>query len=70
MWLDEKIGSRINQTRYREIEDAGTDQVGVACPFCMVMLGNAQTEMGGKTEPVDVLELAARALPAHPGPAS
>jgi hypothetical protein len=33
----------------------------------MVMLGNAQTEMSGKTQPFDVLELAAQALPAHPG---
>jgi Fe-S oxidoreductase/nitrate reductase gamma subunit len=66
MWLDEKIGARINQTRYLEIESAGTDAVGVACPFCMVMIGNAQTEMSGKTEPFDVLELAAKALPSHP----
>lgn len=66
MWLDETIGTRINQTRYREIEDTGTDAVGVSCPFCMVMLGNARTEMSGKTEPFDVLELAVKALPAHP----
>lgn len=67
MWLDEKVGTRINQLRYEEIESAGTDLVGVSCPFCMVMLGNAQTEMSGKTQPFDVLELAAQALPAHPG---
>ena len=67
MWLDEKVGTRINQARYAEIEEAGTDLVGVTCPFCMVMLGNAQTEMSGKTQPFDVLELAAQALPAHPG---
>ncbi len=70
MWLDEKIGTRINQARYSEIEEAGTDLVGVSCPFCMVMLGNAQTEMSGRTQPFDVLELAAQALPAHPGPAT
>jgi len=70
MWLDEKIGTRINQARYAEIEEAGTDLVGVSCPFCMVMLGNAQTELSGKTQPFDVLELAAQALPAHPGAAA
>lgn len=70
MWLDEKIGTRINQARYTEIEEAKTDLVGVSCPFCMVMLGNAQTEMGGKTQAFDVLELAAAALPAHPGAAA
>jgi Fe-S oxidoreductase len=66
MWLDEKVGARINQARYSEIEGTGTDAVGVACPFCMVMVGNAKTEMSGKTEPLDVLELAVRALPRHP----
>ena len=63
MWLDETLGTRINQTRYGEIEACGTEAVGVSCPFCMVMLANAQTETSGKTEPFDVLELAARALP-------
>jgi Fe-S oxidoreductase len=67
MWLDETLGTRINQARYAEIQANGTDAVGVSCPFCMVMLGNAKTETGGTTEPFDVLELAARALPAHPG---
>jgi Fe-S oxidoreductase len=67
MWLDEKIGTRINQARYAEIQANGTDAVGVSCPFCMVMLGNAKTETGGTTEPFDVLELAAKALPSHPG---
>ncbi|HMA28542.1 MAG TPA: (Fe-S)-binding protein [Thermoanaerobaculia bacterium] len=66
MWLDETIGARVNQARFREIEENGTDAVGVSCPFCMVMLGNAKTELAGKTEAFDVLELAARALPAHP----
>ncbi len=67
MWLDEKIGTRINQARYAEIQANGTDAVGVSCPFCMVMLGNAKTETGGTTEPFDVLELAAKALPSPPG---
>jgi len=67
MWLDETLGTRINQARYAEIQANGTDAVGVSCPFCMVMLGNAKTETGGTTDAFDVLELAVRALPAHPG---
>ena len=66
MWLDEKIGTRINQTRFAEIESCGTDAVGVSCPFCMVMVANAKTELSGRTEPFDVLELAASALPGAP----
>lgn len=66
MWLEEKIGARVNQARFAEIEANGTDAVAVSCPFCMVMVGNARTEMQGKTEAFDVLELAAAALPSHP----
>ncbi|HEY3204882.1 MAG TPA: (Fe-S)-binding protein, partial [Thermoanaerobaculia bacterium] len=46
MWMEEKLGSRINQTRMREIADAKTGAVGISCPFCMVMIGNAKDELG------------------------
>jgi Fe-S oxidoreductase/nitrate reductase gamma subunit len=62
MWMEEKLGARINQTRMKEIADAGTDAVGVSCPFCMVMIGNAKEEIGAATVPYDVLELARRAM--------
>jgi Fe-S oxidoreductase/nitrate reductase gamma subunit len=62
MWMEEKLGSRINQTRMREIADTGAGAVGVACPFCMVMIGNAKDEIGVATQPFDVLELARRAM--------
>jgi Fe-S oxidoreductase len=62
MWMEEKLGSRINQTRMKEIADAGTGAVGVSCPFCMVMIGNAKEELGVKTAPFDVIELARRAM--------
>jgi Fe-S oxidoreductase/nitrate reductase gamma subunit len=62
MWMEEKLGTRINQARMKEIADAGTDAVGVSCPFCMVMIGNAKEELGVATQPFDVLELARRAL--------
>ena len=62
MWMEEKLGSRINQTRMKEIAEAGTDAVGVSCPFCMVMIGNAKEEIGASTQPFDVLELARRSM--------
>ena len=70
MWLEERIGTRINQTRFAEIESCGTDAVGVSCPFCMVMVANARTDLSGRTEPFDVLELAASALAARTEPAT
>ncbi len=62
MWMEEKLGSRINQTRMKEIAEAKTDSVGVSCPFCMVMIGNAKEEIGASTVPFDVLELARRSM--------
>jgi len=62
MWMEEKLGSRVNQTRMKEIAEAGTDAVGVSCPFCMVMIGNAREEIGASTQPFDVLELARRSM--------
>jgi Fe-S oxidoreductase len=66
MWMEEKLGTRINQTRLREIADTGAGSVGVSCPFCMVMIGNAKDEIGVATQPFDVLELARKSM----GPAS
>jgi len=63
MWMEEKLGTRINQTRMKEIEQAGTGSVGLSCPYCMIMLGNAKEEIGATTTPFDVLELARRAMP-------
>ena len=47
--MEEKLGTRINQARMQEIAAAGTDSVGVSCPFCMVMIGNAKDEIGVAT---------------------
>ncbi|HTD53591.1 MAG TPA: (Fe-S)-binding protein, partial [Thermoanaerobaculia bacterium] len=62
MWMEEKLGSRINQARMKEIADSGAQTVGVSCPFCMVMIGNAKDELGVTTQPFDVLELARRSM--------
>jgi Fe-S oxidoreductase len=62
MWMEEKLGTRINQTRMREIADSGAGAVGVSCPFCMVMIGNAREEIGVATQPFDVIELARKAM--------
>ena len=63
MWLEEKLGTRINQTRVRQLAESGTNDVAVACPFCAVMVGNAQQELGLETaKTLDVITLAAQAL--------
>jgi Fe-S oxidoreductase len=64
MWLEEKIGDRINQTRFAQLEASGTSDVAVACPYCWSMLSDAQQETGRETARTwDIIELVAQALP-------
>lgn len=63
MWLEEKLGKRINHERLEQAMATGAESVSVACPFCNVMLGNAAGETDNETfKTHDVIELAAKAL--------
>jgi len=63
MWLEEKLGERINQVRVRQLQESGCRDVAVACPFCAVMVSNGQQELGQEeARTFDVVELAAQAL--------
>jgi Fe-S oxidoreductase/nitrate reductase gamma subunit len=37
MWMEETLGSRINEARVDESFDLGVDHIFTACPFCMTM---------------------------------
>ena len=43
MWMEEKIGKRINVERTEEALGLDPDLISTACPFCMVMLSDAVT---------------------------
>jgi len=68
MWMDEKIGKRINLQR---IEDAlATDPEGLAtaCPFCVTMFSDAVKDKGveEKVKVWDIAEIVAQALSDDP----
>ena len=66
MWMEEKIGSRINETRTDEALSTGASTVATACPFCMTMLSDGITAKG-KSETVktkDVSEIVLEAMEA------
>ena len=61
MWMEEKLGSRINRNRTDEAVATGADQIAVGCPFCRVMLSDGLTAAqsdGTAREEVEVLDVA------------
>ena len=60
MWMEEKIGTRVNQNRGDEAIGTGASKVAVACPFCSVMLNDAVTkrQAEGTAQGVEVVDVA------------
>jgi Fe-S oxidoreductase len=61
MWMEEKIGERINVNRTTEAVATGADQIAIGCPFCRVMLSDGLTALqaqGEAREEVEVLDVA------------
>ena len=64
MWLEENIGTRINEMRTKEIIDTDVGLVATACPFCLTMIEDGMKELG-KAETVrtkDIAEIVAEKL--------
>jgi len=57
MWMEERIGSRINENRTGEALATGADVVSTACPYCLIMIDDA-VKSRGKQEEVAVLDVA------------
>lgn len=56
MWMEERLGTRINLNRTDEALGTGASTIAVACPFCSVMLNDGVTNRSqGKDEPVAVV---------------
>jgi Fe-S oxidoreductase len=63
MWMEEHLGTRINQKRTNEALDAGAKTICTACPFCFTMLtdGIKELELSEKLQSADIATLVARA---------
>jgi Fe-S oxidoreductase len=61
MWLEERTGKRINEERIDEALALNPDTVSTACPYCMVMLGdavNAKKAAGQAKQTLEVIDVA------------
>ena len=62
MWMEEKIGTRINLNRVDEAIDTGAKEVAVACPFCRVMIGDGMVARESDVEVLDVAQVLLRSV--------
>ncbi len=67
MWLEERLGQRINQNRVDEASRTlgGKGTVATSCPFCLTMIkdGIGETGRTEQMEAKDIAELVAQTLP-------
>jgi hypothetical protein len=74
MWMEEKIGKRVNLDRVDEALGTGAEKIATGCPFCRVMLSDGLTQrqsedQGTEVEVLDVAQLLLAAVTrGAPGP--
>ena len=63
MWKEEEPGTEgVNSNRFAEAKSTGAETLAVGCPFCLVMMSDANQADGGTMEVKDVAEVVAAAL--------
>jgi Fe-S oxidoreductase len=76
MWMEERIGKRINTERIEEALGTDPDTISTGCPYCMVMLGDAVSakkssgEAKETLEVIDVAQVLARSVRRPEAPAA
>ena len=51
MWMEERIGKRINTERIDEALGTDPDTISTGCPYCLVMLGDAVAPRRARARP-------------------
>jgi len=59
MWMEERVGRRINQMRVQEAEKTGAEIVATVCPLCLISLDSAVKvlNLDDRIRVMDILEL-------------
>ncbi len=64
MWMEESIGTKVNDERAREALSTGATRIATACPFCYIMLDDGAKAAGAEEDEVKVADLAIHLLDA------
>jgi Fe-S oxidoreductase len=64
MWMEESIGTKVNDERAREALSTGATRVATACPFCFIMMDDGVKAAGVDEDQVKVADLSIHLLDA------
>ena len=62
MFMEERIGKRINVERTEELLATGAETLAVACPFCLTMISDGARALGSEASVQDIAEIVASRL--------
>lgn len=52
MWMEEKVGTKINQARAEQALETGAETIATACPFCLTMMRDGVQALGAEDKVV------------------
>mgnify|MGYP000532499375 CR=1 FL=1 len=64
MWMEENVGTKVNDERAAEAISTGASRVATACPFCYIMLDDGVKGAGVEEEQVRVADISIHLLEA------
>ncbi|MDO8391549.1 MAG: heterodisulfide reductase-related iron-sulfur binding cluster [Actinomycetota bacterium] len=64
MWMEENVGTKVNDERAKEALSTGATRVATACPFCYIMLDDGVKAAGAEETDVKVADIAIHLLDA------
>ncbi|MEP7047624.1 MAG: heterodisulfide reductase-related iron-sulfur binding cluster [Ilumatobacteraceae bacterium] len=64
MWMEESVGTKVNDERAREAISTGATRVATACPFCYIMLDDGVKAAGVEEAEVKVADISIHLLDA------
>ncbi|HAS10502.1 MAG TPA: iron-sulfur protein [Acidimicrobiaceae bacterium] len=64
MWMEESIGTKVNDERSRELVATGADRIATACPFCYVMMDDGVKAASTEDDGIKVADISMHVLEA------